>query len=66
MEGLRNRIVCGCAGAVSGLAGMLSLSKCSGSACTSCFGCVAAGAGILLVTLLNKSKEVKERQNGVA
>ncbi|MDA8422228.1 MAG: hypothetical protein M0Z89_02725 [Nitrospiraceae bacterium] len=66
MEELKNKIICGGVGAMSSLAGIVSLSRCSGSACTSCFGCLASGAGIILLAVINKSKIGKENQNGMA
>lgn len=59
MQKLRAKFVSIAVGASSGMAGLLSLSKCSGSVCTSCFGCAGAGIGILLITLYSKFKTVK-------
>lgn len=66
MKGFRNKLLCSAVGASGGLAGILSLSKCSGGGCASCFGCLGMSAGILLVALINRSKRGKERQNGMA
>lgn len=67
MENLRAKFVSTALGASSSLAGLLSLSKCSGSACTSCFGCAGAGMGILLLVLFSRLKtDQKEENNGMA
>ena len=67
MENLRAKFVSTALGASSSLAGLLSLSKCSGSTCASCFGCAGTGMGILLLLLFNKTREnKKEESNGVA
>lgn len=56
MESLRVKLTSAVLGASGGMAGLLSLSKCSGSACTSCFGCAGAGLGVLLLVLLGRLK----------
>lgn len=67
MEKLRAKFVSTALGASSSLAGLLSLSKCSGNTCTSCFGCAGAGMGILLLVLFSKIKaNHKEKNNGMA
>lgn len=67
MENLRVKMTSAVLGASSGMAGLLSLSKCSGSACTSCFGCAGAGVGVLLLILLGRmSGKRKEEDNGMA
>ena len=62
MGGLRNRILCGGAGASAGLSGILSVARCYGNACTSCFGCFGVGACILLVVLADKAKGNKDKE----
>ncbi len=66
MAALKGKLVYSAVGAASGLAGMFSLPGCSGGPCTSCFGCLSAGAGIVLMALLNRSNEKKEDQHGMA
>lgn len=67
MENVRAKVVATALGASGSMAGLLSLSKCSGSICTSCFGCAGAGVGILLIVLLRRIKGFKkEENNGVA
>lgn len=67
MENLRDRVISAGIGASSSMAGILSLSKCVGGSCTSCFGCAGAGAGILLLILFNRMKPCqKEEKNGMA
>ncbi|MHB8882722.1 MAG: hypothetical protein ACYC69_14585 [Thermodesulfovibrionales bacterium] len=67
MEDLRTKIISTALGASSSMAGLLSLSKCSGSTCTSCFGCAGAGMGILLLVLFSRMRmHKKEGSNGVA
>jgi hypothetical protein len=67
MEKLRAKLVSTALGASGGMAGLLSLSKCSGGPCTSCFGCAGAGMGLLLLVLFNRMKENrKEEKDGMA
>lgn len=67
MEKLRNRLLYTALGASSGLTGLASFSRCSGNACTSCFGCAGAGIGVLLILLLNKfGRSKQEDNNGMA
>jgi hypothetical protein len=66
MERLRNRIVYGAVGAATGLAGLASLTRCPGGACGSCLSCFGAGAGILLLAVINKATTGKEKHDGVA
>lgn len=67
MENLRAKFISTALGASSSLAGLLSLSKCSGSACTSCFGCAGAGMGVLLLVLFSRMRgNKKEEENGMA
>ena len=67
MGNLRAKFVSTALGASGSMAGLLSLSKCSGSGCTSCFGCAGAGIGILLLVLFGRMKEnQKEEKNGMA
>ncbi len=54
MKSLKHKLFSGMFGASGGLAGLFSLSRCPGSNCSSCFGCVGAGVGILFMVLLNK------------
>ncbi len=67
MENFRPKLVSTVLGASSCMAGLLSLARCSGGACTSCFGCAGTAAGILLLVLFNRSKaNKKEAKNGMA
>lgn len=78
MERLRQKILYSALGASNGLTGLFSLSKCSGSTCTSCLGCAGIGIGLLLIVLFRKlswvPKESKtfwdtrggKQKNGVA
>lgn len=59
MDGLRNKILYTAAGAMSGLAGLVSFTRCAGTTCASCFGCGGIGIGILLIILFNKIKGIK-------
>ncbi|OGW27729.1 MAG: hypothetical protein A2X59_13035 [Nitrospirae bacterium GWC2_42_7] len=59
MINIQAKFVSTALGASSSMAGLLSLSKCSGSTCTSCFGCAGAGIGILLVLMYSKLKTTK-------
>lgn len=61
MDGLRDKIFYTAAGAMSGLAGLVSFPRCAGTTCTSCFGCGGIGIGILLIILFNKIKGDKKR-----
>lgn len=65
MERLKDKIFYSALGASGGLAGLVSLSKCQGNACTSCFGCAGVGVGILLITLIKKFKG-GVKNNGMA
>lgn len=56
MEGIKDKILYFAIGASGGLAGLVSLPKCQGNACTSCFSCAGVGAGILLTILIKKFK----------
>lgn len=61
MDGLREKIICGVAGASGSLAGTLSLANCPGGPCASCLRCLGfAGAGILIAALAKKSWKAKE------
>jgi len=64
MDGLRHKVLYTAAGALTGLAGLVS-SRCAGGTCTSCFGCGGIGVGILLMVLFNKIKGDKKRTNGM-
>lgn len=67
MEDLRARVISTVLGASSGMAGLLSLTKCSGSVCASCYGCAGAGTGLLLLLafgILRRNK--KEEKDGMA
>ncbi len=67
MENFRPKLVSTALGASSCMAGLLSLSKCSGGACSSCFGCAGTAAGVLLLVLFSRSKaNKKEANNGMA
>ncbi|MDA8388278.1 MAG: hypothetical protein M0Z58_06435 [Nitrospiraceae bacterium] len=69
MDGLRNKIICGVAGASGGLAGALSLANCAGGACASCLRCLGfAGAGILIAALgrNKKSGKIGEKQDAIS
>lgn len=67
MENLRAKFMSTALGASGSMTGLLSLSQCSGGACTACLGCAGAGMGILLLLLFNRVKgNNKEEGNGVA
>jgi hypothetical protein len=64
---VRGKFVSTALGASGSMAGILSISKCSGNVCTSCFGCAGGGIGILLLVLFSKMKaNKKEENNGMA
>ncbi len=49
--------------AATGLAGLAILGRCSGGSCTSCYGCAAPGAGILVLGIVNalaKGRAIRE------
>ena len=54
MKSLKHKLFSSACGVSGGLAGLLSLSRCYGNGCSSCFGCVGAGAGILVVMLFTR------------
>lgn len=56
MAKLTHSVLYGVLGASSGLAGIVSQAGCGRGACRSCFGCVAAGVGVLLVALCTSAK----------
>ncbi|MDI6729484.1 MAG: hypothetical protein QMD44_11240 [Thermodesulfovibrionales bacterium] len=66
MEGLKEKVLYSAIGASGGLTGLISLSKCPGNTCTSCFGCAGIGIGILLIALINKKLKGGQRNNGMA
>ena len=59
MENIKYKLLNTTFGALSGLTGIVSLSKCDGKICTSCMGCAGAGIGLLLIALFNKFKKGK-------
>ena len=61
MARLRDTIASGALGAASGLAGVVALSRCSGS-CASCGGCLGAGLGIVLLALLHRTRQPPRKQ----
>jgi hypothetical protein len=63
MENLRAKFISTAIGVSSSAAGLLSLSKCSGSACTSCFGCAGSGIGILLFVLFSRMRRNRKEEN---
>jgi len=63
MERLKHKLLYAAFGASSGLTGIASFSRCSGNACTSCFGCAGVGIGVLLLALVNKFKKTNEGDN---
>jgi len=64
MKKAKQHILCALIGASGGLAGMLSLSRCSGN-CTACFGCAGVGLGIVLILIGQKIRGVKEESDGM-
>jgi hypothetical protein len=67
MGNARAKLIASALGASSSLAGLLSLTKCSASNCTSCFGCAGAGVGVLMLVLFTRMKgNKKEETNGMA
>lgn len=64
MEGCKSKLLCGAVGVSSGLPGVVSLSNCTGGACTSCFLCAGAVAGILLLALVQKIKGMSLQTEG--
>lgn len=67
MEKLMHNISFSIIGAASGLTGLLSLGRCSGNVCTSCYGCAGAGAGVVLLLVFNKFRQSrKEKNHGMA
>ena len=59
MEKLKDKLIYSAFGGIGSAAGLISLSRCSGNGCTSCFGCAGAGIGLLLIALFNKFKRGK-------
>ncbi len=67
MENLQAKLLSTALGASSSMAGLLALSKCSGSTCASCFGCAGTGIGVLLFVLFSKiRRNGKEKNYGMA
>jgi alpha-D-ribose 1-methylphosphonate 5-triphosphate synthase subunit PhnL len=66
MKKLKTHILYGSIGASTGLAGFAPASVCRGGDCTSCWGCVGVGLGVLLMILYNNYKRIKEAKNGMA
>lgn len=66
MEALKHKLLYGLLGATSGLSGLVSLARCSGGTCTSCFGCAGAGVGIALIVLMNRMKGRGGKNDGMA
>ena len=54
MEGFKDKILYSVIGASSGLTGLISLSRCPGNTCISCFGCAGVGIVVILIALFNK------------
>lgn len=65
MERLRDKILYSAIGASGGLTGLISLSRCQGNVCTSCFGCVGIGVGILLSVIIKRFGGGKRKDNGM-
>lgn len=63
MGNMRAKFVSTALGASSSMAGLLSISKCPGSTCTSCLGCAGVGMGILLIIMYSKLKTIKHGAN---
>jgi len=66
MKKLKTHILYGSIGTSTGLAGFASASVCRGGDCTSCWGCVGVGLGVLMMVLYNNYKRIKEAKNGMA
>ncbi len=64
MERVKRNIVYGVLSAATGLAGMAALARCAGAGCTACFGCAVPGAGILLISLVQRKR--RKGKHGVA
>ena len=58
------QLLYGLIGAMSGLAGVVPLSRCGGH-CTACFGCAGAGLGIVLILTGRWIRKGKERTGGM-
>lgn len=59
MENIKYKLLNTTFGALSGLTGIVSLSKCDSKICASCMGCAGASIGLLLIALCNKFKKGK-------
>jgi len=57
MERIKGKILCGVAGATSGLSGILTYTRCSGNSCGTCLGCIGVGAGLLVAVLAGMHAE---------
>lgn len=66
MENIKTKLLGAAIGASEGVAGMVSLTGCSGGACTTCLGCAGAGLGLVVLAILGKKKTKTERKNGMA
>jgi len=57
MARLTEKIIYAVLGGCGGLLSVVPTTTCSGVNCTSCYGCVGAGALIVLIGLLNKRRK---------
>ncbi len=65
MEKLKDKLIYSSFGGISSAAGLISLSRCPGNACASCFGCAGMGIMLLAGVLIKKIKGGKGN-NGMA
>jgi hypothetical protein len=52
-------------GASGGAAGLLSLARCPGTTCSSCFGCVGVGAGLTMIALFQAATSPQRKTEKV-
>ncbi len=68
MARLTDKVIYAVLGGCGGLVSFVPTANCSGGNCTACYGCVGAGALIVLFALLNKRRKggQGEKDHGMA
>lgn len=61
MGNVRHRIVHLAMGASGGAAGLFSLARCPGTTCSSCFGCVGVGIGLVVIALFQAAPSPRRK-----
>ncbi len=62
MEKLKDKILSAGTGALAGAGGLIIAGGCSGN-CTSCYGCLVAGAALLLFTLIKNRRDKNQKKD---